>query len=194
MIFVDVILPLAIANTYTYRMPDDMQADAKFGVRVIVPLKNKFYTGLIYKVHFTEPEGYEVKEVFSVLDQESVVRPVQMKLWEWIAKYYQCTLGEVFKAAVPSGLKLESETQIVAVGDFVADAPLKEREQLLLDVLGDKPMSVQDLNKAMEMKNCLPLVKRMMDLGAVEISENIEEKYKPKIEPFVRLADRKSVV
>ncbi len=187
MMFVDVILPLAIANTYTYRMPDEMQAEAKFGVRVIVPLKNKFYTGLIYKVHFTEPEGYEVKEVLSVLDQESVVRPVQMKLWEWIAKYYQCTLGEVFKAAVPSGLKLESETQIVAVGDFVADAPLKEREQLLLDILGDKPMSVQDLNKALEMKNCLPLVKRMMEMGAVEISENVEEKYKPKIEPFVRL-------
>ena len=127
--YVDVILPLALANTYTYKMPEELQSDAKVGARVIVPFqKTKFYTALIYRVHFTAPEGFDVKEVISVLDSESIVRPLQMKLWEWIATYYQCTLGEVFKAAVPSGLKLESETSISAVRDFEAEAPLKERE------------------------------------------------------------------
>ncbi len=188
--YVDVILPLALANTYTYKMPEELQSDAKVGARVIVPFqKTKFYTALIYRVHFTAPEGFDVKEVISVLDNESIVRPLQMKLWEWIATYYQCTLGEVFKAAVPSGLKLESETSISAVRDFEAEAPLKEREQFLLDCLGDKSLSVSELNKMMDMKNVLPLVKRMMEMGAVEITELIEEKYKPKTEVYVRLAD-----
>lgn len=188
--YVDVILPLALANTYTYKMPDELQSDAKVGARVIVPFqKNKFYTALIYNVHFIAPEGFEVKEVISVLDTNSVVRPQQLKLWEWIAKYYQCTLGEVFKAALPSGLKLESETTISVVADFEASEPLKEREQQLLDILGNKPISINDLNKAMDMKNVLPLVKRMMEMGAVEINESIEEKYKPKMDVFVRLSD-----
>lgn len=187
--FVDVILPLALANTYTYRVPDELQSDMKFGVRVIVPLRKKFYTALIYKVHFTEPEGYEVKELISVLDEESVVRPNQVKLWEWIAQYYRCTLGEVFKAALPSGLKLESETKVSAVADFVADAPLKEKEQMLLDELAGGALSLSDLNKALDMKNVLPLVKRMMEMGAVEIFENVEAKYKPKMEVFVKLSD-----
>jgi primosomal protein N' (replication factor Y) len=187
--FVDVILPLALANTYTYRVPDELQSDMKFGVRVIVPLRKKFYTALIYKVHFTEPEGYEVKELISVLDEESVVRPNQVKLWEWIAQYYRCTLGEVFKAALPSGLKLESETKVSAVIDFVADAPLKEKEQMLLDELAGGALSLAELNKALDMKNVLPLVKRMMEMGAVEISENVEAKYKPRMEFFVRLSD-----
>lgn len=187
--FIDVILPLALTNTYTYRMPEELQTEAKFGVRVIVPLRRKFYTGLVYKIHFNAPEGYEVKDVLSVLDKESIVRPIQLKLWEWIASYYQCTLGEVYKAALPSGLKLESETKITLVDDFEATAPLKEKEQMLLDNLCGGPLTVQEMNKRMEMKNVLPLVKRMMEMGAVEISEDVEEKYKPKIEPFVRLTD-----
>ncbi len=188
--YIDVILPLALANTYTYRMPKELQSDAKIGARVIVPFqKSKFYTALIYNIHFVAPEGYEVKDVISVLDSESIVRLHQLKLWEWIAKYYQCTLGEVFKAALPSGLKLESETTISSVKDFVADAPLKEKEQFLLDLLSDKSASINELNKAMDMKNVLPLVKRMMEMGAVEITESIEDKYKPKMEVFVRLSD-----
>ena len=188
--YIDVILPLALANTYTYKMPEEMQESAKVGARVIVPFqKSKFYTALIYNVHFTAPEGYVVKEVLSVLDSEPIVRKQQFQLWEWIAKYYQCTMGEIFKAALPSGLKLESETMIAAVKDFEAESPLKNNEQLLLDCLGDKPISVSDLNKKMEMKNVLPLVKRMMEMGAVEISESIEAKYKPKIEKCVRLSE-----
>ncbi len=186
--FVDVILPLALANTYTYAVPEEMRADVRIGARVIVSIKAKYYTGLVHKVHFTPPEGFEVKEVVSLLDSQSVVRPTQIKLWQWVADYYQCTLGEVMKAALPSGLKLESETKITAVCDFVADAPLKDKEQRVLDFLGDGSCSISDLNKELEMKNALPLVRRLMDMGAVEISESIEAKYKPKMEAYVALS------
>lgn len=187
--YIETILPLPLGGTFTYILPEEMAGEVKVGMRVIVPFgRSKFYTALVYGIRFTPPENVELKEVIGVLDAEPIVRPQQIKFWEWIANYYQCTLGEVFKAALPSGLKLESETTISLVEDFEAEAPLKEREQLLLDLLSDKEHTVSELNKLMGMKNVLPLVKRMMDVGAVIVSEELKNKYKPKQETYVRLA------
>lgn len=187
--YIETILPLPLGSTFTYILPEEMAGEVKVGMRVIVPFgRSKFYTALVYGICFTPPENVELKEVIGVLDAEPIVRPQQIKFWEWIANYYQCTLGEVFKAAVPSGLKLESETVISLVEDFEAEAPLKEREQLLLDVLKDKEHTVSELNKLVGLKNALPLVKRMMDLGAVSVSEELKSKYKPKQEVYVRLS------
>lgn len=187
--YIETILPLPLGSTFTYILPEEMAGEVKVGMRVIVPFgRSKFYTALVYGIRFTPPENVELKEVIGVLDAEPIVRPQQIKFWEWIASYYQCTLGEVFKAAVPSGLKLESETTISLVEEFEAEAPLKEREQLLLDVLKDKEHTVSELNKLVGMKNCLPLVKRMMEMGAVSVSEELKSKYKPKQETYVRLS------
>jgi primosomal protein N' len=120
--YVDVILPLPLANTYTYLLPEEFSGDVKMGARVIVPFgKSKIYTALVYNIHFLAPENVELKSVISVLDGESIVRPGQLRFWEWLSNYYQCTLGEIFKAALPSGLKLESETIISLVEDFEAE-------------------------------------------------------------------------
>lgn len=187
--YIETILPLPLGSTFTYILPEEMAGEVKVGMRVIVPFgRSKFYTALVYGIRFTPPENVELKEVIGVLDAEPIVRPQQIKFWEWIASYYQCTLGEVFKAAVPSGLKLESETVISLVEDFEAEAPLKEREQLLLDVLKDKEHTVSELNKLVGLKNALPLVKRMMEMGAVSVSEELKSKYKAKQETYVRLA------
>lgn len=187
--YIETILPLPLGSTFTYILPDEMAGDVKVGMRVIVPFgRSKFYTALVYGIRFSPPENVELKEVIGVLDAKPIVRPQQIKFWEWIASYYQCTLGEVFKAAVPSGLKLESETVISLVEDFEAEAPLKEREQSLLDILSAKEHTVAELNKLMAMKNVLPLVKRMMDIGAVSVSEELKSKYKPKQETYVRLS------
>lgn len=187
--YIETILPLPLGSTFTYILPEEMAGEVKVGMRVIVPFgRSKFYTALVYGIRFTPPENVELKEVIGVLDAEPIVRPQQIKFWEWIASYYQCTLGEVFKAAVPSGLKLESETVFSLVEDFEAEAPLKEREQLLLDVLKDKEHTVSELNKLVGLKNALPLVKRMMEMGAVSVSEELKSKYKAKQETYVRLA------
>ncbi len=187
--YIETILPLPLGSTFTYILPDEMAGDVKVGMRVIVPFgRSKFYTALVYGIRFSPPENVELKEAIGVLDAKPIVRPQQIKFWEWIASYYQCTLGEVFKAAVPSGLKLESETVISLVEDFEAEAPLKEREQSLLDILSAKEHTVAELNKLMAMKNVLPLVKRMMDIGAVSVSEELKSKYKPKQETYVRLS------
>lgn len=189
--FIEVLLPLALANSFSYRVPDEMVDDIVFGKRVIVPFGNKkIYTALIYKVDTEKPELVEPKDILMVMDNAPIVTEQQMKLWEWISYYYQCTLGEVYKAALPSGMKLESETMISAVDDFVAETQLKPKEFELIDILNaeKKPLSINDLSKKLNLKNCLPIVKRMMEMGAVSISEEVKLKYKPKTATYLMLA------
>ena len=109
--FAEVILPLAVQGTYTYRIPEAMSVGV--GYRVLVPFgRKKYYTAVVVMTHDKEPQGYKVKEILALLDEGPILRHPQLKFWQWIAEYYLCTEGEVYKAAVPSGLKVESETQI----------------------------------------------------------------------------------
>ena len=106
--FVDVILPLPLAGTYTYSVPTEYLGKVVAGSRVSVPLgKSKHYTALIAKVHNNKPEEYTVRPFTELLDEQPTVLASQMKLWEWMSQYYMCSLGEIFKAAVPQGLKGE---------------------------------------------------------------------------------------
>ena len=84
-----------------------------------------------------------MKDISALLDASPILLPVQFKFWEWIADYYLCTQGDVYKAALPSGLKLESETIVEYNPDFEADAPLPEREQRILDLLPSSPCSIK---------------------------------------------------
>ena len=112
--FTNIILPLALPKTYTFSVPEPLIEFVMPGKRAIVQFGEKrYYTGIIYQIHNNKPTGYETKDIISVLDEKPLVNAGQLKLWEWIAGYYCCTLGEVFKAALPAGLKLESETNIV---------------------------------------------------------------------------------
>lgn len=188
--YVDVILPLALSNTYTYILPDEFKAKACVGARVIVPFgSRKMYTALIYEFHTDSPENFEPKEVWALLDDSPIVGNHQLDFWNWLSTYYNCTLGEVFKAALPSGFKLESESVVTLVEDFEASQPLKMNEQQMLDLLASRgEMSVADLSKSMEQKNVLPIVKRLMDIGALALNEEVKEKYKPKTETYVRMS------
>lgn len=147
--YVDVILPLPLPKSFTYSLPDECAEDAKIGCRVVVPFgRKKFYTAIVLNVHYCAPTEYEVKDISALLDASPILLPVQFKFWEWIADYYLCTQGDVYKAALPSGLKLESETIVEYNPDFEADAPLPEREQRILDLLAvDAQQSVTKLEK-----------------------------------------------
>ena len=112
--YIDVILPLPLWSLFTYVLPTQPVGQVKVGCRVVVPFgKKKFYTAIVQRIHDIAPQGYEVKEVMALLDGEPVLLPEQLAFWQWIADYYLCTLGDVYKAALPSGLKLESETMVV---------------------------------------------------------------------------------
>ena len=189
--FVDVILPLPLHACFTYALPPVMDGEVQTGCRVVVPFgRKKFYTGIVREVHDRKPEGYEVKEVSAMLDGQPILLPVQFKFWEWLADYYLCTLGDVYKAALPSGLKLESETVVECNPDFEAEEPLTEREQRVLDLLAAEPVqTVTRLEKDSGLKNVLAVVKALLDKEAIFVKEELRRTYKPKTETRVRLTE-----
>ena len=106
--FVDVILPLPLDGVFTYSVPSSFEEQVRIGLRVLVPFgRNKTYVGIIASIHHTAPEGYQTKDILQVLDVSPILLDSQLKLWNWIAEYYMSPIGEVYKAALPSGLKAE---------------------------------------------------------------------------------------
>ena len=193
--YVDVILPLPLANYYTYSLSDDMAEKVKIGCRVVVSFgRKKFYTAIVVNVHFSAPEAYETKDITELLDAEPILLPIQFRFWSWLSEYYLCTNGDVYKAALPSGLKLESETIVVYNPDFEANAPLPEKEQLILDLLSKEPeQCVTQLEKESGLKNVLSVIKSLLDKEALFIKEELKRNYKPKTEVRVRLTAEAAV-
>ena len=189
--YVDVIVPVPVVGTYTYSLPDELADRVAEGYRVVVPFgRKKFYTGIVTKVHYVAPQAYETKEVTEVLDSSPVLLSRQLALWEWIADYYLCTLGDVYKAALPSGLKLESETVVVLNPLFEAVSSLTEREQRIWALLTDEAeQCVTQLEKETGYKNILSLVKSLLDKGAVQVKEELKQSYKPRTELRVKLGE-----
>ena len=189
--YVDVILPLPLANTFTYSVPDEWADVVRIGMRVVVPFgKKKMYTAVIYVIHSVTPTIYEAKDILCLLDNEPILRHPQLKFWDWVSLYYQAFLGDVYQAAIPAGLKLESETQVRINPDYEAETLLSEKEQKLLDALSDgKTTTVTELNKITEMRDTLPTLKQLLEKGAVEISEELTEKFRAKTDTFVRLTE-----
>ncbi|MDR0939996.1 MAG: primosomal protein N' [Mediterranea sp.] len=188
--FVDVILPLPLPGSFTYSVPDDLTEEVKAGCRVVVPFgPKKFYTAIVANAHAHAPAGYAIKDIAFLLDATPILLPAQFDFWKWIADYYLCTPGDVYKAALPSGLKLESETIVEYNPDFEADTPLPERERRLLDLLADKPsQSVTQIEKASGIKNVLTVVGALLDREAIRVKEELKRTYKPRVETRVRLA------
>ena len=189
--FVDVILPLPLQASFTYALPPEMDGQVQIGCRVVVSFgRKKFYTGIVRNVHYLKPQEYEVKEVSAVLDEHPILLPLQFRFWEWLADYYLCTQGDVYKAALPSGLKLESETVVEYNPDFEATEPLSEREQKVLDLLAVEPeQTVTRLEKESGLKNILAVVKSLLEKDALFVKEELKRTYKPKTETRVRLTE-----
>ena len=190
--YIDVILPLPLANHYTYSLTAEYEDAVKIGCRVVVPFgRKKIYTAIVINVHYSAPEAYETKDIIEVLDIEPIVLPSQLRFWEWLASYYLCTLGDVYKAALPSGLKLESETMVVYNPEFVASEPLPEKEQKILDLLSkDTEQCVTQLEKDSEVKNVLSVIKSLLEKEAIFVKEELKRNYKPKTEARVRLTPK----
>ena len=187
--YVDVILPLPLANTFTYSVPDEWADLVRIGMRVIVPFgKKKMYTAVIYLVHTVTPTVYEAKDIICLLDNEPILRRPQLKFWEWISSYYQAFLGDVYQAAVPAGLKLESETKVCINPEFEAEVVLSDKEEKILMALSEgKPVTITELNKVTEMRDVMPTLNKLLEKGAVEISEELTDKFRAKTETFVRI-------
>ncbi|MEJ7692590.1 primosomal protein N' [Daejeonella sp.] len=189
-IFVEVILPLAITKTYTYRVPFDIDKQVEIGKRVVVQFgKSKIYTAIIYKISETPPALYEAKYIIDVLDEEPIVNHFQLSLWKWISEYYLCHLGEVMQAALPAALKLASETRITLNHSAEFDKnSLSDKEFLILDALElHSELIVSDISKLLGQKTVFPLLRSLFEKNIIIISEEISEKFKPRKKAFITL-------
>ncbi len=190
--FADILLPLPLEATFTYRVPQELEGRVAFGMRVIVPFgRSKLYSGLVVRVHTEAPQEWATKYIVDVMDERPVVSERQFRLWQWMADYYLCTLGEVMAAALPSALKLASETKIKLHPDFSGDVTvLNPFELRIAEALTHREeMTVAEVAKAAQVQKILPVIKSMVEKRVIITDEEIRNPYKPKRETVVRLAD-----
>ncbi len=188
--FIEVILPLALPKPFTYAVNEAEFGFIKKGMRVAVPFgRNKIYTGLVIGLHQNPPQLYEAKEIHQILDEQPIVTETQIRHWEWIASYYMCSIGEVYKSAMPSGFLLESETMITARKDFdAAENELSDEEYLVHEALqAQSALRVQEVASILNKKTILPVINRLIAKNAISLQEEISEKYKPKTIRYIRL-------
>ncbi len=190
--FVNVILPIPLERFFTYRVSAEEASFLKKGMRVAVPFgKTKIYTALVFKIHNTPPSTYEAKEIHEILDEAAVVSAPQLEHWQWIAEYYMCTLGEVFRSAIPGALLLESETLILRNENAdIDEAELKDDEFLVWEALHyQSALKVNDVVHIVEKKTILPLLNRLLAKNAIRLKEELYEQYRPKLIRYVRIGD-----
>ena len=188
--YVDVILPLPLKLKFTYQIGEEHLAKAIQGCRVAVPFgRSKVYAGIIDSIHHTKPD-YELKFVIEVLDESPIVSRKHIDLWQWIADYYMCSLGEVMNAALPSSFKLANETYIVIHPEWDEDtSKLNDAEYLIIEALQlQKRLKIQEIAQILQRKTVLPFVKKMQELKLVEIEDEVFERYRPKIRKMMRLS------
>lgn len=193
-LFVDVALPLPIPQLYTYRVPQEFEELVQSGVRVIVQFgRQKVITGVIFHVHHNAPTIYQAKPLLDILDAAPILHQVQLKFMNWLSKYYLCTFGEVLNAALPSGLKLSSESRIQLHPEHdwhEAKYAYDDKELLLLNALeNNDSMTYQQAADILELKSAFKYIKSLVQKEVVIIYEELKERYKPKKVKMIRLSD-----
>ena len=195
-LFAEVILPLPLPSTYTYRIPFEWNGIVKSGQRVAVQLGNKkIYSGIVYSVHDRVPKVNSVKYILSILDEEPIVSELSFHLWQWIANYYMCYLGDVMTAALPSALRLKSETKIIINPDFDGDITnLNSEESKVLGVVSKKEsLEIDEISKITGIEKILPLLNSMIKKDIIITDEELNSKYRPKVEEYIYLSQEYQV-
>lgn len=188
--FVEVILPLALNKTFTYQISETEFQFIQPGMRIAVPFgKNKIFTALSIDTHENPPSLYEAKEIHQILDEVPIVNSFQIKHWQWIASYYMCSIGEVYKAALPSGFLLESETIISLKSNAnINDTELSDDEFLVFEALQHQSsIKVNDVLEIVNKKNIFPLLQKLLNKNIIQLQEEIHEQYKPKLVRYIKL-------
>lgn len=188
--FAEVILPLSLAKTFTYSVSEAEYNYINKGMRVAVPFgKSKIYTALVIDTHQNQPTLYEAKEIHQILDEKPIVTEIQIAHWQWIASYYMCAIGDVYRGAMPSGLLLESETIISQKTDiFVDESLLSDDEYLIFQALQQQSsLKIQEIVAILNKKNIFPVIQKLIDKNILVLQEEMLESYKPKLVRYIRL-------
>jgi len=186
--FADVLLPFPLYKPFTYRIPIDLESNVKIGTRVIVQFgKKKIYTAIVYSLHKNPPKAYQAKYILEVMDHTPIVDPLHLRFWQWIADYYCCPIGTVMEAALPSNLKLESETKIQLMPHVsYQETELDDREYLVIEALEvQAELTISDLEEILNRKQVFPIIRSLHEKGLITTSEDLQQAYKPLIKTFV---------
>src|SRR5690554_607876 len=179
-LYAQVILPLPLHDSYTYHVPEQWQDRIKPGQRVVVQFGvKKLYAALVSSLSTKAPDDLEIKEVLEVLDEEPVVLPINIGFWKWIAAYYCCSLGDVFRAALPPGLKLESKSKIVP-DETPPELALSSGEAVIFDYIQNNEATLESLQKKLGKGFSFPALKSLLNKKAIRVEEQIGNRYKPK--------------
>jgi primosomal protein N' (replication factor Y) (superfamily II helicase) len=189
-LYADVLLPLAVKGRFTYRVPDLISDKLAKGSRVVVNFgSTKLYSGVVAELHSNRPDTDKIKDIIELLDEEPVINKLQLKFWEWLGAYYMCTEGEVLKAALPSGLSLESETVIRINPLFAKISSLDADENYLFSLIGNKEqIYLKSLPGEISGRRTIRILNSLILAGAITAGQKIEEKYNPKEENFLILS------
>ncbi len=188
-LFVEVILPLSLAINYTYRVPFELNDRIAVGKRVVVQFgKHKIYTALVKSIGDQPPEFYQAKYIIDVVDELPVITPKQFEFWDWITSYYLCNEGDVMAAALPTGLKLASETILVLRDELPEELDLTEKESLIVSVLHKQQrISIDDVVELLGQKTVYPIINALIGKEVIYVAEEVIEKYRPLLKSFITL-------
>ncbi|MFN3754961.1 primosomal protein N' [Flavobacterium sp.] len=191
--FIEVIIPLSLSKTFTYKVSEAEYNFITKGMRIAVPFgKNKIYTALVIDLHQNAPTLYEAKEIHQILDEKPIVNEFQINLWFWIASYYMCNIGDVYRGALPSALLLESETIISQRKEtFINENELSDDEFLIYEALQyQSSLKVQNIIDILNKKTVLPVIQKLINKNIISLEEEIQEEYKPKLIRYIRLHEQ----
>ena len=190
--YIDVIVPLSLAQTFTYKVTATEYNFLKIGCRVMVPFgKSKFYTALVIGLHQNTPQKYEAKDIFLIIDEVQIITSQQLELWQFIATYYMCNIGDVYKAALPSVFLLESETTIqLNIDQEVLNSDLSDNEFLIYQALEQQAsLKIVDIQQILNKKEVFKPINSLLKKEIITITEEVVDKYKPKQLKYIKLAE-----
>jgi primosomal protein N' (replication factor Y) len=188
-LWAEIILPLAIPKTYTYTIPQHLQGKIKEGCRAEVVFgKNKKYAGIVKLITSQRPV-YETKEILNIIDDDAIIYPQQLQLWHWISEYYMCSEGEVMAAALPTHLKISSETVLIFNEEYGDEFSQLDNDEYLVAeaLLIKKELKLSEVQQILDVNHVYPVIKRLIDKKVCIIWEAINEKYKVKKENYIIL-------
>jgi len=191
-LYVEVLLPLALPQNYTYFVPENLHNKIAIGTRVEIQFgKKRIYAGLVVKIEKNLELQYVPKAVLSVLDDAPIVTETELKFWNWIASYYMCTPGEVMQTALPAAFKLSSETKILLKQGVEVDVSLlSDNEFLIYEALEtQKQLTVKEVLDILEIKSAYRITKSLLDKQIIVLEEELKYQYKPKYETYIKLND-----
>lgn len=176
-------------KAFTYSVTEKEAHFLERGMRVAVSFgKSKTYTALVYAIHQDPPTLYKAKDIYQILDEVPIVNEIQLEHWKWLASYYMCSMGEVYRAALPSAFLLESETVVYKNEGFSALKELSDDAYLVFEALvNHSQLTIHQVTEILGKKTVLPVIHELRENKAIRIKEELYETYKPKLVKYIRI-------